>query len=112
MKGSKTETNLTQVVSTHASTSQADRSDSDSSVFSISVTTIIDYSRDFEGILNTGATYHVCPNRNWFSSFERLDGCSVIIGDNRLYNMEGIDTIQIKMFDGMIRELKKVRNAP
>ena len=37
MKGSKTETNLTQVVSTHASTSQADRSDSDSSVFSLSL---------------------------------------------------------------------------
>ena len=34
-----TETNLAQVVSTHASTSQASGSDSDSSVFSFSVTT-------------------------------------------------------------------------
>jgi len=38
-KESVTEANLAQVVSTHASTSQADGSDSDSSVFSFSVTT-------------------------------------------------------------------------
>jgi len=64
-KKSKTETNLAKVVSTQASTSQAGRSDSDSSVFSFSVTTpIIGCSGDTEWILNTGATYHVCPNRN------------------------------------------------
>jgi len=38
-KESKTVTNLAQVASTHASTSQADGSDSDSSIFSFSVTT-------------------------------------------------------------------------
>ena len=38
-KESKTEANLVQVVSTHASTSQADGSDSNSSIFSFSVTT-------------------------------------------------------------------------
>jgi len=40
-KKSKTEANLAQVVSTHASTSQADGSNSDSSVFSFSITTPI-----------------------------------------------------------------------
>ena len=61
----KTEVNLAQVVSTHASTSQADGLDSDSSVFSFSVTTpIVGYSGDVEWILDTGAIYHVCPNRN------------------------------------------------
>ena len=49
-----TEANLAQVVSTHASTSQVDGSDSDSSVFSFSVTTpTIGYSGDFEWILDT-----------------------------------------------------------
>ena len=46
---------------------------------------------------------------DWFFTFEKLDGCSVIMGDDHPCNMEGIGTIQIKMFDGMIRELKKVR---
>ena len=63
-KESMTEANLAQVVSTQASTSQADGSDSDSSVFSLSVTTrTVSYSDNTEWILDTGATYHVCPNR-------------------------------------------------
>ena len=59
-KKSKTEANLVQVISTHASTSQAGGSDSDSLVFSFSVTTsIVGYSGDSEWMLDTGATYHV-----------------------------------------------------
>jgi len=63
-KESMTEANLTQVVSTHARTSQADGSDSDSSVFSFSITTTIGFSDNSEWILDTGATYHVCLNKN------------------------------------------------
>ena len=62
-KESKTEANLARVVNTHASTSQVSGSDSDSSVFSFSVSTlIVGYSGDAEWILDTGATYLVCPN--------------------------------------------------
>jgi len=50
----------------------------------------------------------VCPNRNWFSNFEKLDGCFVVICDSPC-NMDRISTIFIKMFDGMMRELKEVR---
>ena len=53
--------------------------------------------------------HHVCPNRDWFSSFEKLDGCSVIMGDDHQCNMKDIRTVQTKMFDGKIRELKEVR---
>ena len=51
-------------------------------------------------------------NRDWFFSFEKLDGCSVIMGDDRPCNMEGIGKTQIMMFDRMVRELKKVRYVP
>ena len=34
------------------------------------------------------------------------------MGDDRPCNMEGIRTIKIKMLDGMVRELKKVRYVP
>ena len=47
-----------------------------------------------------------------FFSFEKLDGCSIIMGDDRRCNMEGISIVQIKMFDGMVRKLKKVRHVP
>jgi len=45
--------------------SQVGELDSDSSTFSFLVTTsTVSYSGDFEWILDTGATYHVCPNRD------------------------------------------------
>ena len=34
------------------------------------------------------------------------------MGDDRPCNMEGIAIVQIKMFDGMVRELKEVRYIP
>jgi len=60
-------------------------------------------------MLDTGATYHVCPKRDWFSSFYKLDGCFAIMGDDYPCKVEGIGTIRIKMFDGMVREVKEVR---
>ena len=109
---SKTEANLTQVVSTQASTSQTGGSDSDSLVFSFSVTTpTIGYSGDSEWVLDTRTTYHVCPNMNWFSSFEKLDSSFAIMGDDHSCKVEGIGTVRIKMFDGMVRELKEVRHV-
>ena len=64
-KESKPEANLAYVVSTQGGTSQTGGSDSDSSVFSFSVTTpTVDYSDDSEWILDTSATYHVCLNRD------------------------------------------------
>ena len=34
------------------------------------------------------------------------------MGDDRPCNMEGIGTVQIKMFNGMVWELKEVRYVP
>jgi len=54
----------------------------------------------------------MCPNRDWFSSFEKLDGYFVVMGDDRPCHMEGIGTVLIKMFDGMVQKLKDVRYVP
>ena len=62
---SKTEANLTQVINAQSGcTSQVDESDSDSSVFSFSVTATIAYSGISEWMIDTGAIYHVCPNKD------------------------------------------------
>ena len=91
----------------HASTSHVDGSDSDSSVFSFSVTTsTVGFSDNSEWILDTGATYHVCPNRDWFSSFEKLDGYFVV---DHPCNIEEMGTVRIKMDNVIVRELKEVR---
>jgi len=48
---------------------------------------------------------------DWFSSFEKLDGCFVVMGDDHACNIEEMDTVRIKMDDGIVRELKEVRNV-
>ena len=88
---SKSEANLEQVVSTQVSTSQAGGSTRTHRYsLSLLLLPIVGYSGDSEWMLDTGATYHVCPNRDWFSSFKKLEGCSAIMGDDRPCNMEGI----------------------
>ena len=47
-----------------------------------------------------------------FLKFENLDRCSVIMSYDCPCNMKGIDIVHIKMFDGMIHELKEVRYVP
>ena len=80
---------------------------------SLSVTTpTVCNSDSAEWILDSGATYHVCPNRAWFSSFEKLDGCYMVMGDDHPCNIEGMGTVRIKMDDGIVRELKEVRYVP
>ena len=57
------------------------------------------------------ATYHVCPTREWFASFKKLDGGLVSFGDGLTCHIEGIRTILIKIFDGTVRKLY-VRYVP
>ena len=70
---------------------------------SLSLTTpTVSYSDNTEWILDTGATYQVCPNRAGFSSFEKLDGCYTVMGDDHPCNIEGMDTVRVKMVDGIV----------
>jgi len=71
--------------------------------YSLSVTTpTVHYSDNAEWILDTRATYHVCPNMAWFSSFKKLDGRYTVMGDDHPCNIEGMGTVRIKMEDGIV----------
>ena len=97
------------MISTQTGTSHVGGSKSNSSVFSFSFTTpTVVYSSDYEWILDTSVTYHVCLNRDWFSNFEKLDGCSIVISDDRPCIMKRIGLVLIKIFYGKVRELKEV----
>ena len=89
-----------------------DMEDSDSSAYSLSICPKVDYSDMSEWMLDSGATYHVCPRRDCFSSFEELDSGMVYMADGHACQILGIGTINIKMFDGRIRELTGVRYVP
>ena len=44
-------------------------SDSDSSGYSLSALSSVCVANSTEWMLDSGASYHVCPRRDWFSSF-------------------------------------------
>ncbi|GJU42381.1 putative polyprotein [Tanacetum coccineum] len=57
-------------------------------------------------------TFNISPNKEWFISYKCIQGGSVLMGDNASYKIEGIGSIQVKMFDGAIRTLEDVRHVP
>lgn len=86
--------------------------DSDSFDFSFLLTPSVCASDSWEWILDSGATYHVCPRREWFSSFEKIDSGVVIMGNDNSCQVEGVCIVWIKMCDGVVREVDDVRYVP
>ena len=62
--------------------------------------------------MNTGSTYHICPRRELFASFEELDGGLTSMGDDHTCRLFDKGTVRIKMYNGTMRELKEVRYIP
>ncbi|KAL8534076.1 hypothetical protein ACS0TY_010189 [Phlomoides rotata] len=65
-----------------------------------------------EWVLDSGCTFHMCPNECWFKNLEKLDGESVLLGNDNSCKVKGIRSIRIKMFDGADKILSKVRFVP
>ncbi|KAG8475219.1 hypothetical protein CXB51_032079 [Gossypium anomalum] len=65
-----------------------------------------------EWILDSGCSFHVCPNREWFSTYSSVESGVVHIGNDLSSKVIGIGTVKIKMHDGTIRTLSDVRYVP
>ena len=65
-----------------------------------------------EWILDSGCSFHMCPNKEFFKTFESIDGGKVLLGNNLACKVTGMGTINIQMFDDKTRELKQVRYVP
>ncbi|CAA2974391.1 Retrovirus-related Pol poly from transposon TNT 1-94 [Olea europaea subsp. europaea] len=63
-------------------------------------------------ILDSGYSYHMCPNRKWFTTYRSTDGGTVLMGNNHSCKTVGLGSIRIKMHDGVIRTLIDVRHVP
>lgn len=53
-----------------------------------------------EWILDSGCTFHMCPNRSWFHTFEKVNQGYVLMGNNTTCSIVGQVTVRIRMFDG------------
>ena len=63
-------------------------------------------------IMDSGASYHMCPNREWFTTYEPLNGGSVLMGNDAVCKVVGIGTVRIKCHDKAVRTLTEVRHIP
>ncbi|KAH9780126.1 hypothetical protein KPL71_007968 [Citrus sinensis] len=63
-------------------------------------------------VLDSGCSFHMCPNRNLFKNYETYDGGIVVMGNDASCRVIGKGTIKLKMLDGTIRELANVRHVP
>ncbi|KAG8485820.1 hypothetical protein CXB51_019217 [Gossypium anomalum] len=67
-----------------------------------------------EWILDSGCSFHMCPNRKWFSTYSSVEGRVVRMGNDSSSKVIGIDIgiVKIKMHDGTIRTLSDVKYVP
>ena len=62
-------------------------------------------------ILDSGASFHVTPHRNWFSSYASMQGI-VRLGDSYELDIIGIGDVKVQMHNGTTFVLQDVRHVP
>lgn len=62
-------------------------------------------------MLDSGCTFHICPNRSLYHEYKSIDGGSVLMGNNNGCKIVGIGYVKKKMYDGVIKTLHGVRHA-
>lgn len=63
---------------------------------------------DDEWIINSGCSYHIYQNRDWFTNYKAVNDSTILIGNNKPCKTIGMRTIQIRMHDGIVRILADV----
>lgn len=59
-------------------------------------------------ILDSGCSFHMIPNKDWFISFKSINGRQVLIGNNKAYKIARIGTFRFKLHDGIERLLNNI----
>jgi len=62
-------------------------------------------------IVDSGATWHMTSNREWFYTYKPISGGSMFMGDGHAVKIVGVGTVKIKMYDGIVRTIQKVRHV-
>ena len=69
-------------------------------------------SHGSEWILDSRASCQVCPNWSSFTTYRDYGGESVFVGDDYAYKVVGIDTVHIRMFNGIELVLEDMKHVP
>ncbi|CAO2834822.1 unnamed protein product [Amaranthus hypochondriacus] len=59
-------------------------------------------------VLDLGASYHICPRREWFTTYAQIDGGNVSMANTAVCKAVGIGSIKIRTHDGKFCTLNDV----
>jgi hypothetical protein len=63
-------------------------------------------------LIDSSASYHMTPHREWFSEYEKYDGGDVSLGDDSTTKILGRGRVKLLLNDGRIRTLPGVLHIP
>ena len=63
-------------------------------------------------LIDSGASFHFTPHREWFCEYEKYDGSDVFLGDYRKARIVGRGKVKLKLQGGRIRTLPSVLHIP
>eukprot|EP00253_Pinus_taeda_P007512 PITA_07512 len=63
-------------------------------------------------LIDSGASFHFTPHREWFCEYEKYDGGDVFLGDDRKARINGHGKVKLKLQGGRVRTLLGVLHIP
>ena len=63
-------------------------------------------------LIDSGASFHFTPHREWFCEYEKYDGGDVFLGDDRKARIIGRGKVKLKLQGGRVRTLLGVLHIP
>ena len=78
----------------------------------VNMLTVSNLSVDNEWIMNSGYSFHLCPNIDWFQNFNNRETGTVCMGNNHSCSVQGIDDISLKLHDNKTRTLTDIKYVP
>eukprot|EP00253_Pinus_taeda_P002527 PITA_02527 len=84
-------------------------SDEGGDVYLASSSTHVDHEA---WLIDSGASFHFTPHREWFCEYEKYDGGDVFLGDDRKARIIGRGKVKLKLEGGRVRTLLGVLHIP
>jgi hypothetical protein len=63
-------------------------------------------------LVESGASFHMTPHKEWFCEYERYDGGNVFLGDDSTNIILGQGKVKLRLIYGSIRILHGVLHIP
>eukprot|EP00253_Pinus_taeda_P029559 PITA_29559 len=63
-------------------------------------------------LIDSGASFHFTPQREWFCEYEKYDGGDVLLGDDRKARIIGGGKVKLNFQGGRVRKLPGVLHIP